>query len=247
LRKMGRSTILPTTRKGGILKKLRRAYGTSANIQPSFIRLEKVLTANSVAETFTLKRGAKNQNGQRPLENFLSESDVFVATNLGVFIQAVPVDGSGNPLGNNGNQANYPYPDVTAFPAAATATAVAQADCLEAIFNGTLGIKANSYEVVDNMSLLNFRVPPETQKSATTQASLGTLIGAGMPELFVVPVFEGQKKNEIRFEPAGGADFTQIGEGFFEVVMALHFDGFVVRNAAEAATMEGLIKKGVLQ
>ena len=97
------------------------------------------------------------------------------------------------------------------------------------------------------MSLLNFRTPPETQKSATTQASLSTIDNSGMPELFLVPVFEGQKKNEIRFEPANGADFTRIAEGFKEVVLAFHFDGFVVRNAAEAATLEGLIHKGVLQ
>lgn len=240
---MGRSTILPTTRKGGILKKLRRAYGNSANIQPSFIRVEKVLTPTNIAETFTLKNGAKNQGGQRPLENFLSESDVFVATNMGVFVQAV-VSGL---EGNNGNSVNYPYPDLAAFPTAATATNQSQAACLEGIYNGTLSIKANSYEVVDNMSLLNYRVAPETQSSATTQASTGTLTGAGMPELWLVPVFEGQKKNELRFEPAQGADFAQIVGAFESVVLVFHLDGFVVRNAAESATLEGLIKDGVLR
>ena len=247
---MKRTFFFPTDRDVAVIKKLRMYFGQNANIQQGFIRLEKPLTSTSVDETFTF--GAGQQSGvKRPLERFLSTNDIFVALHLGVFVQK-EIDGLD---GNNGNAVNYPYPDLETFNTAVAGTSQSEANCLESIYNGTISLKSNTYEVVDRLSLQQYRATPETQYYAgsTTagdvipaqQASLGQ-VGAGFCPLHTVPVFEGKKRNELIFQHAPGSDVAQIEGTSSKNVLVFQMLGYLVRNASEAATIAELAKNGTL-
>jgi len=239
---MAKAVFIPTNRDEAIIKKLRMYFGDSANIQPSYIRLEKVLTATNVAETFTLGNGASSGN-KRPLEQYLSQNDIFVCSKMGVFVQKVVT----NLDGNNGNSVNYPYPDKSVFNDPTVGTSQAEIDALEAVYNGIISMKSDTYEVIDNLSLQEFRTPPQTQNAATTQASLG-LVNEGFVPLHLVPVFEGKKRNELRFQPAQGADVALIGGKInTQNVLVFQMMGYVVRTASEPITYAEAVKNGVLQ
>lgn len=244
--------VLPTDRNNAVIMKLRNFFGNNANIQPGYIRLEKQITPQNVAETFTF--GAGRQNGlNRDLERFLSQNDIFVALELGVFLQKF----DRSLAGNNGNSVNYSYPDLEVFNFAGAPGNQSEAAALEAIYNGSISLKSNTYEVIDKLSLQEFRKTPQTQffggSAATTivpatHASLGE-IGGGFSPIHVVPVFEGKKRNELKFEPAPGADLASIaGDPDTKAVnnLVFHMKGYTVRNVSEASTLAELTRQGVL-
>ena len=65
--------VLPITREGGLLAKLRSMFGADAQIQEGDVRVEKALASNDVAQRFNL-----NGDGQtrRPLEVFIGLNDL---------------------------------------------------------------------------------------------------------------------------------------------------------------------------
>ena len=128
-------TVLPITREGGLLAKLRGMFGPEAQIQEGDIRLEKQLAANDVAERF-------NMNGdgaaRRPLEVFIGLNDLVIPYALKVAINKQTLV-----AGNNGNCEDITYPDLFTFNLAATAVAVSESDALNAIWSGNISINNN--------------------------------------------------------------------------------------------------------
>lgn len=247
------NNILPIDAESSVLAKLRKIYGPAANIQQGYIRLEKVLTQSSTSENFTLGEGRSNGN-KRPLENFLSQSDNFVPVYMRVGIQKEFY----TELGNNGNEPVYSYPDLSVFSGAGVAPALSEAQALEGIYSGNLGLKSNTYEVVNKMSLERFRRVPQTQTGSdanTTapavkklQASSGEIF-EGFVKLPIVPIFEGKKRNEFNFTYAQGSDATNIGFTDTEAdrnILVFTLWGFLVRNASEPASVSELTRNGVI-
>jgi hypothetical protein len=246
------NNILPIDAESSVLAKLRKIYGPAANIQQGYIRLEKILTQSSTSENFTLGEGRSNGN-KRPLENFLSQSDNFVPVYMRVGIQKEFY----TELGNNGNEPVYSYPDLQVFSGAAVSPALSEAQALEGIWSGNLGLKSNTYEVVNKMSLERFRRVPQTQtgsdSNVTTgvkalQASSGEIF-EGFVKLPIVPIFEGKKRNEFNFTFAQGSDATNIGYTDSEAdrnILVFTLWGFLVRNASEPASVSELTRNGVI-
>jgi hypothetical protein len=218
-----------------VFAKLRQRFGTKANIQPTQLRLEKVVASGDVNETFTLS--AESAMTRRPTERFLSTNDVFVCTHMSVGLyKELTLTGTAQ---RAGNAAILYYPDKTVFNTAATAANVSEADALEAIYNGTISLKSNSYEVIDSQDVLRYRSAPITQVAAATQASSGSFHGEQRVPFHAPILFGGNKRNEITLKQAQGADTVQIG-GAADVgknVYVLLMYGYVVRNAAESLTL----------
>lgn len=239
----GSSIIIPTTVEGALLSRLRELFGWNAQIQESYIRVEKDLTAQSVAQDFLLT-GTTGSAG--PMENFISKNDlqVIYAMKVGVNKRTTALNG------NNGNSVDYTYPDLGVFSAAAAPPLQSEAACLESIWSGTIGLKSDTFEALNKQSLKKWRVVPRTQVTASTQASFGKE-DSGFIGLHQPTIFSGQSTITLSFLQAPGSDVAQIaGAAGTQNSLFFHFLSFVVRNGAQSinaanfdqATLEMLTK-----
>jgi len=218
------------------MAKARALYG-DAQIQPSDVRVESVLTASKVSHTFNL-----NGNGstKRPLEQYISNNDLFIMYALKVGVQKVSTLPTLAAI-SGGNYPVYTYPDKYVFDDAGTVNNVSEANALEAVFNGSMGMKANTYELINQVKLNRFRNVPETQASLTTQAETHI-------ENFVIfeqpAILSGRDTNLLDFIAAQGADTALIGgKADTENVLVFQALGLTVRDGALAATfveLEGM-------
>lgn len=223
----GANIIIPTTVEGSLLSRLREIFGPDAQIQESFIRVEKVLTAQDIAQDFLLTGSV---GAARPLENFISKNDLQVvyALKCGVQKRNTALNG------NNGNCVDYTFPDLSVFNAPAVPPVQSEAACLEAIWAGTMGLKSDTFEALNKQSLKKFRVVPRTQLTATTQDSFGKE-DSGFIGLHQPTIFSGQSTVTLSFLPAPGADVAAIGgAASTENILFFHFLSFVVRNGAQS-------------
>tara|TARA_R110000824_G_scaffold36472_2_gene113395 strand:- start:575 stop:1294 length:720 start_codon:yes stop_codon:yes gene_type:complete len=219
--------VLPITREGGLLAKLRAMFGPEAQIQEGDVRVEKVLLANDVAERFNL-----NGDGQarRPLEVFIGLNDLVIPYALKIALNKVDT----TLPGNNGNSQDITYPDLSVFNNPATATAVSESDALNAVYSGAMSIKANTIEILNTEQLRRFKIIPQTQGAATTLPETS--------EMMFVPIiqpaiFSGRDTNILEFTPAPGSDQQLIGGAAgTQNVLVFHYKVLVVRNGAQPAT-----------
>jgi hypothetical protein len=219
--------VLPITREGGLLAKLRSMFGADAQIQEGDIRVEKVLTPSDVAQRFNLNGEGVSK---RPLEVFIGLNDLVIPYALKVALNKVADTG----VGNNGNADDLTYPDLSVFATAATPTAVSEADALKAIYSGAISMKANTIEVLNAMQLRRFYNVNQTQGSATTQPQL---MENGFKDIIQPAIFSGRDTNIMEFQPAPGADVQQIGgTAPSQNILVFHFKCLVVRNGAQPAT-----------
>lgn len=219
--------VLPITREGGLLAKLRGMFGAEAQIQEGDVRVEKILLANDVAERFNL-----NGDGQarRPLEVFIGLNDLVIPYALKIAVNKVDT----TLPGNNGNSQDITYPDLFVFDQAATATALSESDCLNAIWSGSMSIKANTIEILNTEQLRRFKIVPFTQGTATTlpQSSEKMFVPIIQPA-----IFSGRDTNILEFTPAPGSDLQQIGGAAgTQNILVFHYKVLVVRNGAQPAT-----------
>jgi hypothetical protein len=219
--------VLPITREGALLAKLRHMFGNEAQIQEGTVRVEKVLTAADVSERFNLN----GENGnKRPLENFIGLNDLVIPYKMKVCVNKV-IDSA---VGNNGNSDDLTYPDKAIFPGAAGVGFVSEADALKAIWAGEISMKANTIEVLNTLQLRRFYVSQQTQDSATTQPQLSE---ENYTELTQPAIFSGRDTNIMEFQPATGASVTAIGGTAPEQnILVFAMKVLVVRNGAQPAT-----------
>jgi len=220
-------TVLPITREGALLAKLRNMFGNEAQIQEGTVRVEKVLTSSDVSERFNLN----GENGnKRPLELFIGLNDLVIPYKLKVCVNKV----ADVAVGNNGNSDDLTYPDLSVFTGASGVGFVSEADALKAIWSGSISMKANTIEVLNVMQLRRFYIVNQTQGTATTQPQLSE---DGYVEITQPAIFSGRDTNVMEFQPAPGADLTSIGGTAPEQnVLAFAFKVLVVRNGAQPAT-----------
>jgi hypothetical protein len=220
--------IIPTSEEAALLKKLQNRFdrdGAPAQIQRSFLRVEKPLTSENVAETFNLTDGSRVK---RSRERYIGKNDLVVLFEMKIFLNKC-----GNETANNANSIDYTYPDLVAFPDAGEALA------LEAIYNGVIGLKSDTYEALNAYSNTENRVVPRTQlETGILQASFSGA-ESGFVKLTQPQVFSGQSAIELSFLPASNADLAAIGGGVgTSNVMGIQFKTFVVRNGAQSLTRD---------
>jgi hypothetical protein len=229
---MAGDTIIPITVEGALMAELRNSFGPNAQIQESYIRVEKVLTAQDVSQTFVLTGG----DGQkRPLENYISKNDleVIYAVKIG-FNKVIDAED-----GNNANAVDYSYADLTTFAGPVVGTSQTEAACLESIYSGTWSLKSDTFEALNKQSLKKYRQVPRTQLEAgITQASFsGT--ESGFVNLLEPNIFSGQSDISLEIKEARGADVSQIGGPDGETnILFIHFLTLVIRNGAQSINMD---------
>ena len=246
--------VLPITREGGLLAKLRSMFGSDAQIQEGDVRVEKALASNDVAHRFNL-----NGDGQtrRPLEVFIGLNDLVIPYALKVALNKVDT----TLPGNNGNSQDITYPDPFVFNDPATATAVSaalssnalaghpgssrdtfgikspiytDAGAAHAIYSGTMSLKANTIEILNTEQLRRFKIIPQTQASATTlpQTEENMFVPILQPA-----IFSGRDTNIMEFQPASGSDLQLIGGATgTQNILVFHYKVLVVRNGAQPTT-----------
>jgi len=220
--------VLPITREGALLSKLRAMFGADAQIQEGDVRLEKVLASNNVSQRFNLNGEG---TGRRPLEVFIGLNDLVIPYALKVALNKVDT----TLPGNNGNVQDLTFPDAQIFNDPATATAVSEADALNSIYSGTMSLKANTIEILNTMQLRRFKVIPQTQGSATT-VTQNTPDG-GWVDILQPAIFSGRDTNILEFQPSSGSDLQLIGGATgTQNVLVFHFKVMVVRNGAQPTT-----------
>lgn len=219
--------VLPVNEAGEILTKLRIMFGDKAQIQESDVRLEHVLTAASVANTFNMQGDGRDR---RDLEVYINRNDLVVLYELKVAVNKT-VDALD---GNNGNSVDFTYNDLDEFPDPAAGTSQSEANALQAIWAGTMSIKSGTYEVLNRLILRRFRIVNQTQQSGTTQAELKE---SGFVKFNQPYILSGRDNNELVFAPAAGADTALIGGAAGTTnILVLHFKSFTVRNGAQPLT-----------
>lgn len=162
-------------------------------IEPSYLRIEKTLTNNSGTYTFDIKK----VGGEKVTEQKLDRNDVFVVTDLGIYLLNETSASVGlDPL--------QTYPNATAFPDDTTNFLGAH---LETLYAGKFKMKIGTRENISALSMQVFRNVPTTQKSAASNNTehnikdsayeLGSLLYLyGNQDINVsidVPVFSGIK------------------------------------------------------
>lgn len=209
------------------------------NIQPYDIVVEKVLRASDAA--FKFKLGERKN--MRPLETALGKNDSFLMTHmaLGIYKETPPDTPQNYEYGGNA-QPLY-FPDANVFTAAATTTAVSEADALEALYKGEITAKADQDEVLLSLQTYRFRKVPYFQTSATTKASY---VGQQFQKMYIPILFDGDKTNTFDFSPAESADLVQIAGTSGTNVLQPILRGYIVRDWAQSATIMQLRKRGVL-
>lgn len=236
---MSSITIQPSMhRKDIILGKLRKYFSQfgNANIQPKQIRMEKKIIGGNL--NFTFEMGERNNMG--PLETSLAQSDVFVPIKMAWGVSKVVY-----PTSNFSYEANslfYTYPDKKVFAYAPTPPALAEWQCLNALWNGQFGWKANTIEIIDEMLSIMFLKAAQIQDYANAQAFPSYQNDPQFVDLFVNPLIRGSQKNVISFTPAPGADTSAAGgnpdpEKAEKNIAVLILDGFVIRNADQSISV----------
>ena len=138
-------------------KTLVRSLGYSvehAKLTQSYIRSEVALST-SIANYHipVLVNDNQNASGPRVNERRLNLQDIFVTTELGVFIG----------IGSATNTAAklYTYPNATAFTSATD-------DNLWSIYNGFLNLTINNEQILPSWDVIRHYFVPQTQQSAST-------------------------------------------------------------------------------
>lgn len=217
--------VITLSTEAAALARVKSFFGHDAQIQPSYFRMEKVLSADDVDHEFVL-----TDKAQREMERTLGKNDVAVVYAMGVFLQKVDKTRTTS----NANSTNYSYPDKAVFATAATVTGVSEADALESIYNGTVDMKIDTFEAIQSMSLQPYRVVPEIQASATTQASIGS---ESFIPFYNVYALQGDSNIVLNFKKPAKSNTENIGGGADEEnVMSIVMKAFIVRNAAKKLT-----------
>lgn len=221
------STVLPITVEGSVLAKARRIYGSKAQIQETDIIVEHELSASDVSHEFNLNGDGVNQKkGQM----FIGRNDLVILYALMVGVKKLNTALNGN----SGNYKTYTYPDKNIFSNAGVPPQLPESGALMAVWNGTFGMKANTYELLNEESLTRFYRAPETQDSATTEAQLD---GQRFIHIAQPAILSGRDTNTLNFVQAAGADTELIaGATDTQNVLVFHFKALVIRNGAQAAT-----------
>jgi hypothetical protein len=149
-----------------IFNALVKKYGADAVPSPGFLRVEQELKNSTGTYRFPID----TQSGSQPTELKLDRNDLFVVTDLAIYL----LSEDGTKLGLAVPQT---YPNEQVFTAAAGFTP----GHLEAIYNGKYSLKIQSKVNIEAMSMHHFRYVPETQQSGAANKSEYSIDKAAYP------------------------------------------------------------------
>jgi hypothetical protein len=228
---------LGLTRAGVITAKCRKIFGASAQIQEGDLYFRKKFKANDVGERWHLNGSAGGAHTPEPGEIYIAQNDLVVPYAMRVSVSKV-LDAT--KPGNVMNADDLSYADINLFSDPATAGAVSEADCIKGFFHSTITMKANSYELLNQMSLIRFYHSPQTQGSATTQPQIDD---RSFIPIMQPAIISGQDDTLLELIPAAGGDFQLAkGAGNSQNYGNVHFKVIVIRNGAQPATWDQLEK-----
>lgn len=185
-------------------------------ISPSFLRVEQTLVNNQPNYRFDIMRRG---SGDKLSEQKLEQNDLFVITDLAIFIakqEKLKI----------GKEVMQTYPNQVVFPAAAGF----DPEDLEAIYAGALSLKVKNTVQIENLPMINFRNVPSTQQSAATnrsETSQGALL-----ELGSLIKIHGRNENEINLRlPAFAAQWASV-VGTHDHILVFHPFGYLIKGVS---------------
>ena len=131
---------------------------------PDYLRIEQVISNASGVYSFDVKKSGNETSTERKLDR----NDLFVITDIGVYLSKVTA-------ASNGAAVKQSYPNPFIFGAAN------EADHLETVYNGNLSLKIGSRVNIEGLPMDVFRHVPETQQTALTNRSAMSASGTVFP------------------------------------------------------------------
>lgn len=199
-----------------IFNVLAKQFGKDAVPSPGFLRVEQTLKNSTGSYRFDIK----DTSGFIVTENKLDRNDLFVITDLGMYL----LREDSTKVGVSVLQS---YPNELEFAAVAGFTPAH----LEAIYNGKFSLKIGSRVNIESLSLQNFRRIPQTQQSATvkTQYSVKEATYALPSLLFLKGSMDVEAK--IEFPTFDGIQIQAVTAGINNKIV-FHPYGFLIKNGA---------------
>ncbi len=159
--------------------------------RPQALRAFAKLENGKSSITFDIANVLKVSNLDAP-SIVLGKNDVFVLSHMAFMLVKVKKDAKKSYFGN---ARAFSYPDRKVFDSAAVSGGVmTEAECLEAIYNGTLEFKTGNYTRLSPFPMSYFRITPETQMSADTEPSIPGFVSR---ETILNYYLSGQQTHEI--------------------------------------------------
>ena len=207
---------LSTQEKRELRKELESLY-PNKTLSESYLRAEKIITNSDSTLNFDIRK----TGNERLTEKKLDQADVFVATHLGMYLMA-------DQTAKIGSAVLQTYPNQTVFSAISGFVPTE----LETIYAGVLTIKSGPTVLVDAQEMLEFRRVPQTQQSASTNASMFEH-GFGLKKLAGRIHMKGTQNTEVavKFPTWSGITIANANSGFVNYLVFKPI-GFLVKNAA---------------
>ncbi|MDW8345817.1 MAG: hypothetical protein RML94_02580 [Bacteroidia bacterium] len=195
-------------------------------IEPSILRVEKVITNNASSYNFDIKKEGNESNSEVKLDT----NDVFFATHLGIYLlRAANTERS--------RAVPQTYPNQVVFPAVAGFVP----EHLEIFFNAHLSVKIGTKEFISKLWTGFCRYVPQTQQSTATNHSQRSAYD-GLVEIEKIR-FSGNDQIEIKLSlnpfESTALQVASATAGVEHRVMLL-VNGFLVKGAAQAKTEFGM-------
>ncbi len=200
-----------------IFKMLTEKFGKQGLVvSPGFLRVETVLKNSTGSYKFDIK----DTSGYIATENKLDRNDLFVVTDLGVYLLREDIT-------KIGASVLQPYVNEIEF----AAVAGFNPSHLEAIYNGKFTLKIASRVNIEGLSMQSFRRIPQTQAGATTKPQFDIEESSfSIPSLLHL---KGTMDSEIKVEfPTFDAMQIQAVTAGINHKLVFHPYGFLIKNGA---------------
>ena len=198
--------------------------------RPHALRMLTKLENNKSSIAFDVKN-AQSIDGSKVPQVLLTTNDVFVVSHLGFMVEKVRVKDKKRYFGN---ARALPYPDRAVFDGAAVAPSpFSEAECLEAIYNGTLSFKTGDYTRLGDFPMSYYRITPETQQSASSEPSLS---GQVVRETVLNYYMSGTQSHKIEVAYPEAVDVSQLegSDADFENYLVCYAYGVLIVDGAQS-------------
>jgi hypothetical protein len=204
-----------TANKKEELAKIKNMYPNKM-ISESNLRVDASVTSDLRSIIFDLK-----QTGNEIFpERRLNRNDVFVVTGIGLALRLTQTSGK------EGQGVLYPFP-ATNLNATGVPFVAADAAALEAIYNGYLGVKKGTEQIMEGLSTLNFRYNPSS--NVRTDLIFNDIhVSDWIYQLPGVLPIEGNVDTEIKID---FGSLSGLSVATHKVVLLL--DGFLIKSATK--------------
>jgi hypothetical protein len=195
-------------------------------IEYKIIRKYKKVTPGNPSMSFVLG----TSQAQDTAETYLNTSDAFMPIGMAFGFSKVPISPNVEEISN---QEIYNAPDKTVFGDQTTPTAPIEWKALLSYYWGTWAMTVNSKVVFSELHAEGLLKVPQVQETSGGLMAYNQI--ARFEPLFTNPLLDGNKKTELTFTPAPGANTANAGgKDNSENYAVLEVAGFVVKDLSSA-------------